>query len=235
MTTLEGKVVAITGAASGIGLATSRLLASRGAAISMADVRQEPLEVAAREVAKSAPNVKIYHKAINVTKSDEVNAWLDETVKNLGGLHGAANLAGVLGNIGKAGVKDLNDEDWDHLMDVNLKGVFKCVRAELQRMEKDASIVNASSIAGLRGYGTGALYSVSIPSPSIWVRLVAFFPPHHVIPFPSGLGPAPSVCQKAPEVRNSPGYRMAVLSNSYKIILPLHFAVLNELANFYAL
>jgi len=160
MTSLEGKVIAITGAASGIGLATSHLLASRGAAISIADVRQEPLEAAVANIKKSVPNAKIFHEAVNVAKADEVGAWLDETVKELGGLHGAANLAGILKSTGKD-VKELTDDDWDAVLDVNLRGVFNCVRAELQRMEKDASIVNASSVAGLKGYKKGSAYSVS--------------------------------------------------------------------------
>ncbi len=64
---------------------------------------------------------------------------------------------------------DSTDEDWDFTMDVNLKGVFNCIRAELQRMDKDASIVTTSSVAGLRGYPGGAAYSTSkvgVPSPS---------------------------------------------------------------------
>lgn len=79
----------------------------------------------------------------------EVADWLDETIKHLGPLSGAANLAGVL-LINKQ-IVDTEDEDWDSIMDVNLRGVFNCVRAELQRMDKDASIVSASSVAGLKG------------------------------------------------------------------------------------
>lgn len=161
MASLEGRVIAITGAASGIGKATAHLLAARGASISIADVRQEPLEEALASIQKSTPNAKIYHKAVNVAKADEVGAWLDETVKELGGLHGAANLAGVIGKAGEKAVKDLTDEDWDSVMDVNLRGVFVCMRAELQRMNKDASIVSASSVAGLQGMKMGAPYSTS--------------------------------------------------------------------------
>lgn len=161
MTSLHGKVIAITGAASGIGKATAHLLAARGATISIADVRQGPLEEALASIKESNPSSKIYHKAVNVTKADEVKAWLDETVKELGGLHGAANLAGVVGKTGEKTIQDLTDEDWDFVLDVNLKGVFNCIRAELQRMESGASIVSASSVAGLKGYGKGAPYSTS--------------------------------------------------------------------------
>lgn len=78
---------------------------------------------------------------------------------------GAANLAGVL-STGKR-IVDTKDEDWDSIIDVNLKGVFNCIRAELQRMDKDASIVSASSVAGLKGYGGAAAYSTSKVSPSV--------------------------------------------------------------------
>ena len=161
MTSLEGKVIAITGAASGIGLAASHLLASRGAAISISDIRQEPLEAAVAAIRQSVPKVKSYHKAVNVAKPDEVDAWLDETVKELGALHGATNIAGVLGKGGAKGIKDLTDDEWDFVMDVNLKGVFNCLRAELQRMENNASIISMSSVAGLSGYAKGAPYCAS--------------------------------------------------------------------------
>lgn len=96
MTSLEGRVIAITGAASGIALATAHLLASRGASISIADIRQEPLEAAVADIKKSNPTVKIYAKAVDVKYGQEVGDWLDETIKHLGPLSGAANLAGVL-------------------------------------------------------------------------------------------------------------------------------------------
>lgn len=159
MTSLEGRVIAITGAASGIALATAHLLASRGASISIADVRQEPLDAAVADIKKSNPNVKIYAKAVNVKNGREVGDWLDESIKHLGPLNGAANLAGVL-STGKQ-IVDTKDEDWDFIMDVNLRGVFNCIRAELQRMDRDASIVSTSSVAGLKGYGGAAAYSTS--------------------------------------------------------------------------
>ena len=149
MNSFENKVIALTGAASGIALATARLLASRGASISVADVRQEPLDAAVADIKKAFPNIKTYAKAVNVKNAREVADWLDETIQHLGPLSGAANLAGVL-LTGKH-IVDTEDEDWDSVMDVNLRGVFNCVRAELQRMEKDASIVSASSVAGLKG------------------------------------------------------------------------------------
>ena len=149
MTSFEGRVIALTGAASGIALATARLLASRGASISVADVRQEPLDAAVADIKKAYPNVKIYAKAVDVRNAQEVTNWLDETIRHLGPLTGAVNLAGVL--LGGKHIVDTEDADWDFVMDVNLKGVFNCIRAELQKMDKDASIVSASSVVGFRG------------------------------------------------------------------------------------
>ena len=153
--------MAITGAASGIGLATAHLLASRGASVSLADVQADPLSAVVSSIQKSTPKARVYHKVVNVAKPDEVASWLDETVKQLGGLHGAANLAGVLGAAGVKKISEMEDKEWDFVMDVNLRGVFNCIRAELQRMGEGSSIVNAASVAGLKGYPKGAAYSTS--------------------------------------------------------------------------
>ena len=162
MASLEGKVFAVTGAASGIGLATSHLLASRGATLALADVRQESLDATESDILKQNSSVKVYSRAVNVTKANEVASWLDETIKRFGKLDGAANLAGIEGrSMMLMSIAELEDEDWDEVMDVNLRGVFNCLRAELQRMTKDASIVNAASIAGQRGVKKGAPYCAS--------------------------------------------------------------------------
>lgn len=75
----------------------------------------------------------------------------------------------MLGRAGEKAIKDSTDEEWDFVMDVNLRGVFNCMRAELQRMDKNASIVSASSVVGLRGYGMGGPYSTSKVCDYPWV------------------------------------------------------------------
>ena len=172
MTSLESKVLAITGAASGIGLATARLLASRNATLALADINQEPLDAAVAEISKNHASVKIYARAVDVTKSDEVASWLDETVKQFGKLDGAANLAGILGTSLGTKTQDIDDKEWNAVLSVNLGGVFNCMRAELQRIVKDGSIVNATSVAGLRGYTGGAAYSASKVSGPINLGLI---------------------------------------------------------------
>lgn len=176
MTSLEGKVIAVTGAASGIGLATAHLLASRGASVSLADIQQERLEEAAADIKKSATKGRVHHKVTDVSNSGEVAAWLDETVKELGPLNGAANMAGVIGRSGYEPylIRDTPDEDFDFILSVNLKGVFNCLRAELQRMGEGASIVNAASVAGLRGYPRNVTYCTSKVYGLVSPHLVAF-------------------------------------------------------------
>lgn len=152
LTPFKDKVIAITGAASGIGLATAKYLAVRGAKLSLADNRQEPLEAAVESIRSAAPDADILATVIDVRKSVEVEDWISTTVTNFGRLSGAANLAGVVGKgIGRIGVADFDEDEWDFILDVNLKGVFLSMKAELKALEHGGSIVNASSIGGVRG------------------------------------------------------------------------------------
>ena len=159
---MEGKVYAVTGAASGIGLATARQLLSRGALVTIADVRQEALDTAVADLAGQYESKNIFARTVDVKKSAEVATWIDETIQHFGRLDGAANLAGIEGkSIFHKGIVDLDEEEWDEVINVNLKGVFNCVKAELRRMESNASIVNASSVAGLIGANNCAAYGAS--------------------------------------------------------------------------
>ncbi|KAL8744533.1 MAG: hypothetical protein Q9190_003230 [Brigantiaea leucoxantha] len=167
MASFEGKVIAITGAASGIGEATSHLLASRGATLSLADIQEKNLQSTVDAIVAKDPSTKdrILTRVVNVASSADVNSWLDATISKYGKLDGAANIAGIAGVINRKRIEEIEDEEWDETINVNLKGVFNSVRGELQRMKgpdfRGGSIVNMSSVAGITGHGTGAAYSSS--------------------------------------------------------------------------
>lgn len=163
MANLQGKVIAVTGAASGIARATAFVIAERGGTLALADLNQDGLETVAAEISKLHQGIAISTKVVNVSKSDEVDAWLDEVVKQFGKLDGALNAAAIIGpGFAEASVEKLTNEQWDAVMDVNLRGTFYCLRAELQRMpEGNASIVNMASVAGMHGVRWGAPYCTS--------------------------------------------------------------------------
>lgn len=159
MTSLEGKVFAITGAASGIGLATAHLLAARGASLSLADVRSDALSAATESIQKATPSAKLHSQAVDVSNSQSVNEWHDTIVKHYGQLDGAANLAGIFGRYSK--VEDMDDDLWDKVISVNLRGVFCCIRAQCQRIKGRGSIVSAASVAGMYGTPQHGAYCTS--------------------------------------------------------------------------
>ncbi|KAF2726645.1 putative short chain dehydrogenase/ reductase [Polyplosphaeria fusca] len=188
MTALNGKVFALTGAASGIGLATAKLLAQRGASLSLADVDANRLAAAAEQVQKarsasdSISNANtsklelaiqpILSTVLDVRSSSACREWISATFAHFEQpLSGAANLAGVVGrHIAQASgtVRNLDDEnEWDFVMDVNFRGTVNCIRAELAYMREGGdgrgggSIVNAASIAALVGVECNGPYVAS--------------------------------------------------------------------------
>jgi len=156
------KVIAITGAASGIGLATAHLLASRGAKLSLADLQDASLTKAKAEIQAQSPGTEVLTFALDVRKYDQVEAWTRETVAKLGRLDGAANLAGVIPkSIGLSGIAEQDLSDWDFVLGVNLTGVMHCLKAQLGAVADGGSVVNASSIAGLTGRENNGSYAAS--------------------------------------------------------------------------
>lgn len=162
MASLQGKVIAITGGASGIGLATARESALRGASLALCDINQDAVDKAVAEL--KSTNTDVIGTRVDVTKSDEVDAWIANVVEHFGKLDGAVNAAGIIA--GRDGVVfsnivDITNEHWDRILNVNLTGTFYSLRAQLRVMQAGASIVNLASVAGLLGRPRLGAYSTS--------------------------------------------------------------------------
>ncbi|KAI1205979.1 NAD(P)-binding protein [Annulohypoxylon truncatum] len=150
MTSLEGKVFAITGGASGIGFATAQILSKRGGIVCVADV--DPTAMSKAEEYFTNQNTSFAITKVDVSKREEVDSWIDSIVQKYGRLDGAANVAGVIGkHHGIREVADLDDDEWHKIIAVNLTGTMYCLRAELRKIVDGGSIVNVSSIHGLQG------------------------------------------------------------------------------------
>lgn len=153
---LKGRVALVTGAASGIGRATAQLLARDGALVVASDVSAEAGAAVVAEIAGEARFV-----AADVTDGDAMRAVVAEAVQAFGRLDCAANCAGVGG--GHGATHEYPEAEWDRIVDVNLRGTWLAMRAELEAMLKSGrgAIVNVSSTLGLRGSPFASPYSAS--------------------------------------------------------------------------
>ena len=120
-----------------MGLATAKLLASRGAIISLADLNEDALKAATETLPGSS--MHMYSK-VDVRKSEMVDDWIGSTVKQLGRLDGAVNMAGII--TPATPITELRHDNWDREFTVNARGVFCCMRAELRAMTACGSIVS---------------------------------------------------------------------------------------------
>lgn len=140
------KVCVVTGGASGIGEAMVRELASEGARIVVADIN----EISAKRVADSlrAKGIDATSKRVDVTQRAQVDALIDDTIAQHGRIDLMVNNAGI---VVVSEMEDTLDEDWDRLVDVNVKGVAYGLRAAFQRMKKQGfgQILNTASSSGL--------------------------------------------------------------------------------------
>jgi len=146
---LDSKVALVTGARSGIGRATAIAFARHGAKVVIADI---DLPAAVQTVTSiRSEGGDATEVAVDVTSLSSIEKMVKATVTAYGSLDMAFNNAGITGNI--ASIADCTEENWDNVINVNLKGVWLCLKFELQQMLKQGSgaIVNMSSIAGLIG------------------------------------------------------------------------------------
>ena len=157
---MEGRVVVITGAASGMGLETAKLLASKGAKVSLADVQEEALAKVVKEIQEAGGEAM--GTVVDVRNRQQVEDWIKATAEKYGKLDGAANLAGVIGKgINVTPLEEVDDDDWDFVVGVNQKGLLNCLRAQVPYFKEGGSIVNAASVAGIIGFPRNASYVAS--------------------------------------------------------------------------
>ena len=155
----SGKVALVTGGASGLGRASAIALAQEGAKIMVSDVSVSEGETTARMIS-TAGGQAIFVRA-DVTNSAEVEALIQETVKAFGRLDLALNNAGIDGV--RARTADYPEDVWHQVININLTGVFLCMKFELPLMVKQGSgvIINMSSVAGVTGFPGHAAYTAS--------------------------------------------------------------------------
>jgi NAD(P)-dependent dehydrogenase (short-subunit alcohol dehydrogenase family) len=154
-----GKVAFVTGAGGGIGRATALAFAQAGAEVAVVDVTKQSVEDTAPLVEKAGGRALTL--VADVRQSEEVKAALDQTVQAFGGLDVAFNNAGVEQK--GALLAELSEDEWDRVLDINLRGVFLSMKHEIPHLLRrgGGAIVNTSSGAGIRGFGNGGAYAAS--------------------------------------------------------------------------
>ncbi|QRK11602.1 SDR family oxidoreductase [Archangium violaceum] len=158
MNSVKGKVAAITGAASGIGLATAVLLARNGCHVAISDVNEQGLAETAETC--RGHGVEVRTARVDVSKREAVHAWADDVAGDLGAVHIVINNAGVaLG----ATIEDTRYEDFEWLMGINFWGVVHGTKAFLPHLKAagEGHIVNISSVFGLIAFPTQAAYNAA--------------------------------------------------------------------------
>lgn len=155
---LKGKKVLITGAAQGIGKAIALMMAKEGADIAISDINLELATQTADEL--KSTGVEVIAIEGNVADMESAEAMVSKTVEGLGGIDILVNNAGITRD---TLILRMKEDDWDAVINVNLKGTFNCTKAAVKKMSKQRSgkIINIASIVGLMGNAGQANYSAS--------------------------------------------------------------------------
>src|SRR5437868_5174987 len=155
----NGKVALVTGAGSGMGLATAKAFAQAGAAVVLADIDEQVVRSAAEELGSAGQ--KAMAVRCNVADEADVVAMIEQTVSTFGRLDAAYNNAGVQSPAVETA--DASGAEFERVIGINLRSVWNCMKYELQQMREQGSgaIVNCSSIGGLVGIPGRAIYHAS--------------------------------------------------------------------------
>ena len=155
---IEGKVVIITGASSGMGEAAAKHLSGLGATVVLGARRGDRIEKLAKEIQDKGGKALAF--AMDVTQRDQVKKLVDATVEQFGRVDVILNNAGIMP---LSPMDRLNVDEWDKMVDVNIKGVLNGIAAVLPYMkeQKSGQIINTSSVAGHKIFTGSAVYSAT--------------------------------------------------------------------------
>jgi NAD(P)-dependent dehydrogenase (short-subunit alcohol dehydrogenase family) len=160
MSDMNGKVALITGASSGIGRATGEAFVARGAKVVLAARREHELATLTTEI--EAQGGKASFVVTDVAIAKDVERMVAHAIETFGRLDYAVNNAGIEGKL--AGITDLPEQDWDRVLDTNLKGTFLCLKYEALAMlagGHGGAIVNVGSVNSFLGFPGGSAYVAS--------------------------------------------------------------------------
>ncbi len=186
---LSGRVAIVTGGARGIGFAIAKGLASSGALVVIADINSDGAEKAAATIRSEGLRTKSVQ--VDVTKRSSVQDMVAQTVEGSGQIDILVNCAGI---ILRKPIEEVTDEEWDSILDVNLRGVFLCSQIAGREMikRKQGKIINISSnIAQVLQPGRG-IYAVSKAGVSHLTKVMALeWAPYHINV--NAIAPAPTM------------------------------------------
>lgn len=160
MSTMKEKVVLITGASSGIGRAAAEAFAAKGANIVVAARRKEELDALVASIEAMGCKASAIKTDVSIAK--DVEQMVAHTIEVFGRLDYAVNSAGVEGKFN--GITDLSEDEWDQVLDINLKGTFLCMKYQAKAMlnsGQGGAIVNIGSVNSFLGFPTGSAYVTS--------------------------------------------------------------------------
>jgi NAD(P)-dependent dehydrogenase (short-subunit alcohol dehydrogenase family) len=160
MSDMNDRVALITGASSGIGRATAEAFAAKGAKVVLAARRQDELASLVTEIEARGGKATAIRTDVSVV--EDVERMVSHAIKAFGRLDFAVNNAGIEGKL--AGITELAEEEWDQVLDINLKGTFLCLKYEARAMldcGHGGAIVNIGSVNSFLGFQTGSAYVAS--------------------------------------------------------------------------
>lgn len=159
MTSYQNQVVLITGASGGLGQEAARQSGARGAKLALSDINEGKLTQLATELRQK--DIQVFTSVCDVRNEDQVKAFIDGTVEHFGQLDAAVNNAGVdpAHNL----LADTPLEDYQRTMDINVQGVFLCMKHQIRHMQAlgGGAICNIASVAGVGGAPFMSAYAAS--------------------------------------------------------------------------